>query len=183
MARKRDRIFTLTMALLFFVTGFGFSFWVIWQMATQKSSTNTANNQNQSNTTANSCTGTPTEPTLPIPSAYQPTSTVTSLETKDIIVGKGATAKNGDCLTVKYFGTLASNGMMFDENFTKTTGFKFQLGAGQVIPGWDQGLVGMKVGGERRLVIPPSLGYGNKANGSIPANSTLIFFVRLMAIN
>ena len=70
---------------------------------------------------------------------------------------------------MKYYGTLASDGTMFDENFTKKTLFQFQLGQGQVIPGWDQGLVGMKVGETRRLVIPSSLAYGPQAQGSIPA--------------
>jgi FKBP-type peptidyl-prolyl cis-trans isomerase len=99
-----------------------------------------------------------------------------------VSVGNGAVAKNGDCLVVKYYGTLASNGVKFDENFTQPTAFAFTLGQGQVIQGWDQGLVGMKVGGERRLVIPANLAYGSTGSGAIPANAALVFDVRLLKI-
>jgi FKBP-type peptidyl-prolyl cis-trans isomerase len=100
--------------------------------------------------------------------------TVTS---EDLSVGFGATAVSGDTLTVSYVGTL-TNGTQFDAN----ANFPFRLGVGAVIKGWDQGIPGMKVGGKRRLTIPPSLGYGSVAQGSIPANSTLKFDVTLLAI-
>jgi peptidylprolyl isomerase len=100
---------------------------------------------------------------------------------EDLVVGTGAEAKAGTSLTVNYTGTL-ENGTVFDASFGKAP-FEFALGAGQVIPGWDQGLVGMKVGGQRRLTIPPDLGYGAQgAGGAIPPNATLIFFVELMAV-
>jgi FKBP-type peptidyl-prolyl cis-trans isomerase len=104
---------------------------------------------------------------------------VTELMTKDEVVGTGATAVAGDTVTVQYVGML-TNGQVFDASSNHgTTGFTFQLGAGQVIKGWDEGVAGMKVGGKRQLVIPASLGYGAQATGPIPANSTLVFEVEL----
>jgi FKBP-type peptidyl-prolyl cis-trans isomerase len=187
MARKRDRIFALTLAIVFFITAFGFSFWVIWELvygnnADNNSTNNTTTQTPPTNTTAQSCPQSPTEAAITVPSVYKTTATVTSLQTTDITVGTGAAAKDGDCLIMKYYGTIANTGVLFDENFDKTTGFGFTLGQGAVIKGWDQGLVGMKVGGERRLVIPPSLGYGSQAQSSIPANSTLVFDVKLLKI-
>jgi FKBP-type peptidyl-prolyl cis-trans isomerase FkpA len=103
-----------------------------------------------------------------------------SLVVQDTTVGTGAAAEPGDIVTVNYTGKLA-NGTVFDTSVGKTP-FQFTLGAGQVIPGWDQGLVGMKVGGSRILIIPPSLAYGAQANGPIPANSTLTFEVDLLSV-
>ena len=106
----------------------------------------------------------------------------TSLQVTDETVGTGATAADGNKLTVSYVGTL-TNGTVFDSTQKDGgTPFTFTLGAGQVIKGWDEGMVGMKVGGVRKLVIPPSLGYGDQATGSIPANSTLIFTVTLISV-
>lgn len=104
-----------------------------------------------------------------------------SLQQQDIQVGTGTAAKNGDKLSVHYTGTLKS-GTVFDSNVGKSP-FSFTLGAGSVIKGWDEGLVGMKMGGRRKLVIPPSLGYGDQATGSIPAGSTLYFNVQLVKVN
>src|SRR5205085_7956961 len=98
------------------------------------------------------------------------------------VVGTGATAAAGDTLSVNYVGTL-DNGTKFDSSYDRGVPFAFRLGAGQVIPGWDQGIPGMRVGGKRRLVIPPSLGYG--ASGvppAIPPNAILHFDVELLAI-
>jgi FKBP-type peptidyl-prolyl cis-trans isomerase len=100
---------------------------------------------------------------------------------KDVKVGTGAKAANGDLLTMVYKGTF-SNGKVFDENMDKPT-FTFTLGAGEVIKGWDKGVLGMKVGGERKLVIPPTLGYGSRTNGPIPANSTLYFDIKLLRVD
>ena len=102
------------------------------------------------------------------------------LSVQDQTVGTGATAQPGDTLTVNYTGKLA-DGTVFDTSVGKQP-FQFVLGAGKVIPGWDQGLVGMKVGGTRTLVIPPALGYGAQAVGPIPANSTLTFDVTLISV-
>jgi FKBP-type peptidyl-prolyl cis-trans isomerase len=104
------------------------------------------------------------------------------LETKDTVVGTGATATAGQQVTVNYTGKLL-DGTTFDSSLNPgRTPFTFTLGAGQVIAGWDQGVAGMKVGGTRILVIPPALGYGAQAVGSIPANSTLIFQVELLSV-
>ena len=92
-----------------------------------------------------------------------------TLVVEDLVVGTGATAGVGDTVTVNYVGTL-TNGTKFDSSYDRGQTFSFRIGAGQVIAGWDQGVPGMKVGGKRRLTIPPSLGYGNQANGPIPAN-------------
>jgi len=104
-----------------------------------------------------------------------------SLVIEDLVVGTGAAAATGDTLTVHYVGTL-SNGTRFDSSYDRGQPFTFRLGAGAVIAGWDQGLVGMRVGGKRRLTVPPSLGYGSRPVGPIPANSTLIFEVDLISI-
>ncbi len=105
-----------------------------------------------------------------------------TLSVQDLVVGTGATAASGDSVTVHYLGTL-TNGQKFDSSYDRGQPLgPFRLGAGQVIPGFEQGIVGMKVGGKRRLTIPPSLGYGNQQVGPIPANSTLVFDVELVSI-
>jgi peptidylprolyl isomerase len=99
---------------------------------------------------------------------------------KDIKKGHGKTAKKGDTVSVQYVGSLYHNNEVFDNSWDKGQPFTFPLGKGQVIPGWDKGVEGMKVGGRRELVIPPDLGYG--AQGSpptIPGGSTLVFVVDL----
>jgi len=135
-----------------------------------------------STTAQHTCTDSQTEPTLDVPEAYKPTGPVTDLQSTDLTNGSGAAAKAGDCLVMKYYGTLAADGTKFDENFTNATAFAFTLGQGQVIQGWDKGLVGMKAGGMRRLVIPAAQAYGDQAQGSIPANSDLVFVVKLLRI-
>ena len=100
---------------------------------------------------------------------------------EDLVVGTGAEAKTGSTITVNYTGTL-ENGTVFDASYGKQP-FVFPLGAGQVIPGWDKGLVGMKVGGQRLLTIPPELGYGAQGyRSTIPPNATLIFQVELLDV-
>ncbi len=99
---------------------------------------------------------------------------------QDEVVGTGAEATVGSTVTVNYTGKF-ENGTVFDTSVGKTP-FSFQLGAGQVIAGWDQGLQGMKVGGKRLLIVPAALGYGANDYGPIPGNSTLIFEVELLNV-
>ncbi|MDO8561181.1 MAG: FKBP-type peptidyl-prolyl cis-trans isomerase [bacterium] len=97
--------------------------------------------------------------------------------------GKGVEAVSGNTVAVHYTGTL-TNGQKFDSSIDRGQPFSFKLGAGQVIAGWDQGLIGMKVGEKRRLTIPPDLGYGAEgAGGVIPPNATLIFEVEILKID
>jgi FKBP-type peptidyl-prolyl cis-trans isomerase FkpA len=107
----------------------------------------------------------------------------TELQMTDVVVGTGAVASSGDTVTVQYVGSL-TNGTVFDASARHSAeGFTFNLGAGQVIKGWDQGVAGMKVGGKRLLVIPAFLAYGDRAIGDIiPANSTLVFEVELVKV-
>jgi len=104
------------------------------------------------------------------------------LKVQDLKIGKGAVAVKGKTVKVHYRGTL-SNGQMFDQSYGRGP-FDFKLGAGQVIKGWDLGVAGMKVGGKRKLIISPSLGYGaGGAGGVIPPNATLIFVVELLGVS
>lgn len=104
------------------------------------------------------------------------------LQIVDEKIGSGSAVKSGDTVSINYVGTL-TNGTVFDSTAAHNDGpFVTQIGVGQVIKGWDEGIIGMKVGGKRKLVIPPSLGYGDQTEGSIPPNSTLIFQVELVGI-
>jgi FKBP-type peptidyl-prolyl cis-trans isomerase FkpA len=112
----------------------------------------------------------------------QPTTTSSGLRYWDIVAGTGATAAPGNLVKVHYTGFLTT-GEKFDSSRDRGEPFSFPLGAGQVIKGWDEGVAGMKVGGQRQLRIPPALGYGaSGAGGVIPPNATLIFDVELLEI-
>ncbi|OGO60105.1 MAG: peptidylprolyl isomerase [Chloroflexi bacterium RBG_19FT_COMBO_49_13] len=116
----------------------------------------------------------------PTPSAGAVT-TASGLVYEDLQAGDGATAQSGNTVTVNYSGWLA-DGTKFDSSIDRGQTFDFTIGAGNVIAGWDEGVVGMRVNGTRLLVIPPSIGYGSSGNGSIPADATLTFEVQLVAI-
>jgi len=120
-----------------------------------------------------------TEPAVKVPSGAAPT----TLRQKDLIVGTGATAQDGDTITVNYVGVVYKSGKTFDSSWSRKAPTSFPLSNGSVIPGWVEGLAGMRVGGRRELIIPPALAYGSTAQATIPANSTLIFIVDLLAIN
>ena len=109
--------------------------------------------------------------------------TPSGLTYQEVAEGSGAEAKKGDQVSVHYTGWLVE-GTKFDSSKDRGDPFEFRLGAGQVIKGWDEGVAGMKVGGTRKLTIPPSLGYGARgAGGVIPANATLVFEVELLGVS
>ena len=120
-----------------------------------------------------------TKPTVEVPDCEAPAALVVN----DLERGTGAAAKSGDKVSVQYVGVNFVSGQEFDSSWSRNEPFDFTLGKGEVIPGWDQGLEGMKVGGRRELVIPPDLAYGE--TGSPPAigpNETLVFVIDLLAV-
>jgi peptidylprolyl isomerase len=120
-----------------------------------------------------------TKPKVTVPKVAPPK----KLEVKDLEEGSGAAAKAGDYVTVNYVGVNYKTGKEFDASWDRGEPFSFSLGAGEVIPGWDQGVAGMKVGGRRELIIPPDLGYGSTGSPpAIPPNETLVFVVDLEAV-
>jgi len=124
-----------------------------------------------------------TQPAANAPAQPAAVADVTELKMDDSKVGTGAEAVAGKRVTVHYTGWL-TNGTKFDSSKDHGQPFSFQLGAGQVIKGWDQGVAGMKVGGVRKLTIPPSMGYGDRgAGGIIPPNATLVFEVELLGVD
>ena len=105
------------------------------------------------------------------------------LEVEDLVVGEGEEAAAGHLVEVHYVGVAWSDGNQFDASWDRGDTFKFGLGKGQVIQGWDEGVVGMKVGGRRRITIPPMLGYGKRgAGGVIGPDETLVFVVDLVSL-
>ena len=104
-----------------------------------------------------------------------------NMQIEDITIGSGEVVKAGDTVFVHYEGTL-TNGQLFDSSKRRGEPFSFTVGAGQVIAGWEQGLIGMQIGGERKLVIPPELAYGERGIGPIPPNATLMFTIELIDI-
>jgi len=178
----RERIFAGFGAFLFLGSACALTVFVILDPGSNNSS-NASNTSSQTSQQSSCDINTPVpDNAASSPAPFEPSGAASSLQITDLTTGTGATAKNGDCLVMKYQGNLANNGTVFDENYTKSQALQFTLGAGQVIKGWDEGLAGMKVGGVRRLVIPPTFGYGAQAQGSIPANSTLVFTVTLEKI-
>ena len=119
------------------------------------------------------------KPVVNVPNTPPPS----KLVTKDLVQGTGAAASQGKTVTVNYVGVLYKNGKEFDSSWSRNQPFTTALSPGSVISGWVQGLNGMKVGGRRELIIPPSLGYGKAGSPpTIPANSTLVFVVDLLSV-
>lgn len=119
----------------------------------------------------------------PVKTSGSPTTTADGLQCWDVMVGGGATALPGSRVKVHYSGFLTT-GEKFDSSRDRGQPFEFSLGAGEVIKGWDEGIIGMKVGGQRQLRIPPGLAYGSSgAGGVIPPNATLIFDVELLDVS
>jgi len=124
---------------------------------------------------------TPEEMKAAIAESFNALGTMEKMIVDDVIVGEGSGVKTGDTVSVHYIGTL-QNGQQFDNSYTKGDEFSFTVGEGRVIKGWDEGVIGMKKGGQRILVIPAELAYGSNAVGPIPANSTLVFVIELISI-
>lgn len=119
------------------------------------------------------------KPEVDVPAGPAPT----DLQITDLVVGDGAEARRGSNVEVHYVGVAHSNGKQFDASWDRGSTFSFPLGGGRVIQGWDLGVEGMKIGGRRKLVIPPHLGYGARGAGSaIKPNETLIFVVDLIGV-
>jgi peptidylprolyl isomerase len=120
-----------------------------------------------------------TEPKITVPKSSAPK----TLIIKDLVTGTGAEAKAGSTVTVNYVGALYKTGKVFDASWLRHQTFTAPLANPGVISGWVKGVAGMKVGGRRELIIPPSEAYGSTASGSIPANSTLIFIIDLLKVS
>jgi peptidylprolyl isomerase len=144
----------------------------------------TASTPSSTSTSTTAAAKTPTsgplskEPHITPPSGPAPT----KLVTKELIAGTGTEAKSGSAVSVNYVGALYHSGTVFDASWKRNEPFTFTLGKGQVIPGWEQGVAGMKVGGRRELIIPASLAYGTKGSPpKIPPNEPLVFVVDLLS--
>lgn len=177
MAKTTERAFALTLAILFLVTSVGFSGYVIWQMYDQ--SKNPPKDDKQTAQT--------NQQEQPVSDKkiknFEPMgdTRVTELKITDIKVGDGAEAKPDSTVLVKYTGALTKTGMVFDSTESRG-GEPAEFPLDGVIKGFKEGIAGMKVGGERRILIPASLGYGNQEGGPIPADSDLVFDVTLVEV-
>jgi peptidylprolyl isomerase len=179
MTRKRDRFFAGFGAVLFLASAS-----IVTIIAIISSSGQDDNAAQKPDTTSANCqtSASIASAALPLPETFKPAGDVTKLETTDLEAGSGAALKQGDCVQVKYYGSLAKDGTVFDEDFDKPTGLQFPLGAGQVIPGWDQGLQGAKIGATRRIVIPSELAYGDQGTNGIPPKADLVFMVKVLGV-
>jgi FKBP-type peptidyl-prolyl cis-trans isomerase len=179
MVRKRDRIFALVMAIAFLITTVGVSASVIWQIVQDNKKADTATQEATVDTSTQSKKedGTKLEGTTL--EGFSPVAKVDSVSFTDSKVGDGAEIKKGDTLTFDYTGALAANGKIFQSSLD--TGQPITYSLDQLIPGWQEGIPGMKVGGTRRLMIPAAQGYGAAEQPGIPANSDLVFDITVHA--
>lgn len=148
--------------------------------ATPAASASTSTSAGQSSSAA--CNPAATQRTDNLKQTVSLTARPDGLKTGEITPGSGAAAAAGNTVAVEYTGWLQDGSVFDSSRKAGRTPFSFQLGAGSVIPGWDEGVPGMKVGGVRRLVIPPALAYGPQGQGPIPANATLTFDIELLAV-
>lgn len=124
------------------------------------------------------CSSGPAVPKVDIPDGLDPA----VFTTRDLVVGDGAAARPGQTVVVHYVGVLYDTGAIFESSWERNEPFTFRVGSGETIPGWDDGVTGMRVGGRRFLLLPPELAYGDNPNAPVPAGSTLVFVVDLLAI-
>lgn len=174
MTKKRDRFFALFGAILFAVTASTLTIAVIWQSVTSHNNTKSSSHSTQ--TEGKKLQGTKL-------AGFTPTADVPQLQIIDVNPGTGTEVKSGDTITADYTGAVAATGVIFQSSVDSGQPFTAQVGVGQLIKGWDQGIIGMKVGGVRRLVIPAELAYGATppAGSGIPANAPLVFDITLHA--
>lgn len=182
MARKRERMFALFGAILFLITSSALTIGVIFTLYQQSHPSNSVAPSKPKTSTVKaqppisqtkSLAGTKMQNFIPI------TTPITKLQVVDLKVGTGPVIKVGDTFYATYVGALAKTGVIFDASVDHGGPMKFTLTPGQLIPGWIQGIPGMRVGGTRRLIIPASLGYGSASQPGIPANSPLVFDVTI----
>jgi FKBP-type peptidyl-prolyl cis-trans isomerase len=175
MARKRDRVFALTLVILFFATSFGISFGVLWQMYQDNHDKDKGSTAVQSPQNGSKLQGTKLEGFTPVEHTDQ-------LQVIDERAGTGTEVKAGDTVTVDYTGAVAATGVIFQSSLD--TGQPASLSLGQVIKGWQDGIPGMKIGGKRRLVIPAVDAYGTTPpeGSGIPANADLVFDITLQSV-
>jgi FKBP-type peptidyl-prolyl cis-trans isomerase len=176
------RIFALTLAILFFVTSFGFTFLILWQMHQQSNADKAAASSQSTNQGANKVSQNSNKLQGTRLANFTPTNSISSLQTTDTVVGTGTAATASSTVTVDYTGAVASTGIVFQSSLD--SGQPATFGLNQVIKGWTEGIPGMKVGGTRRLLIPAALAYGaNPPSGSgISPNADLIFDVTLKSV-
>jgi len=189
MARKRERAFAGFFALLFLITASATTIAVVITLIQQHDQNKTKGSATTATSSSSKGSSTTSQEAKNVDSTQQegdqlanftPTSDVTTLQGQDLVVGTGATVKAGATISVNYTGAVASTGTIFQSSSSPVT-----LSLSQVIPGWSEGIPGMKVGGTRRLLIPANLAYGaNPPSGSgIPANAPLVFDVTVTGIN
>jgi FKBP-type peptidyl-prolyl cis-trans isomerase len=184
MARTRDRVVALTLAVLFFVFSFGLSFVVVWQLYKDnkgaKNVNQTSNSGGTTNTPKTDNSGTKLEGAML--ANFTPVDHIDSLQTVDTTPGNGAVVKASDTVTVDYTGAVAATGVVFQSSLDTGQPVTFSLSG--VIAGWTEGIPGMLVGGTRRLLIPAAKAYGaNPPQGSnIPANADLVFDVTVHSV-
>jgi FKBP-type peptidyl-prolyl cis-trans isomerase len=178
MARIRDRVIAIVMAVLFFATSFALSFLVIYQLYKDNKEAKTVNQDTSK--TSQQTNGQKLQGTKL--SGFTPVATVGSLQKVDLQVGTGKEVKAGDTVTVDYTGAVAADGTIFQSSLDSGQPVTFSLSG--VIKGWQEGIPGMKEGGKRRLIIPAEMAYGaNPPSGSgIPADAALVFDVTLHTV-
>ena len=177
-----QRVVAFLLALMFLLTTLAATGYVIYQLNTESGIvTESTDVAEQPETPSDACGSSELAAVAPrpIPSTTTATLPVAELQTVDVTIGDGEEVLPGACVGALYYGTLASTGEKFDGNYETGQPIEFSLTG--VIPGWTQGIPGMKVGGVRRLVIPAELAYGEQGSGSIPANSDLVFEVQILS--
>jgi len=174
MARRRDQIIALVMAIVFFATSVGVGLLVVWQaMDSNKQEKNAVDQSTDKNATGGTLQGKQLE-------SFTPVAQVTELKVEDIRQGTGTEVKAGDTITFDYTGAVAATGIIFQSSIDAGQPATYPLT--DLIPGWQEGIPGMKAGGKRRLIIPAEKAYGAQEQPGIPANSALVFDIEVHSV-